>query len=157
MAPADHGAETVSPPSARGSEASPDGVDAAGSDIKANADSMLYHTTASPYHGRTKADVWFDSETAAQLAGFTRWDRRDCDAGARTAPTASDGAEGAYGQGSADPAADGSGPAGYHIKGNANSMLYHTVDSVFYDITKAEVWFRTEADARRAGFRSFTS
>lgn len=37
---------------------------------------MLYHTEDSPYYGRTVADVWFDSESAARAAGFTRWDQR---------------------------------------------------------------------------------
>ncbi|HEY9251048.1 MAG TPA: hypothetical protein VIP06_00200, partial [Nocardioides sp.] len=29
-----------------------------------------YHTTASPYYGRTKAAVYFDSEESAEAAGF---------------------------------------------------------------------------------------
>jgi len=56
-----------------------------------------------------------------------------------------------------DPAEDGSGPAGYDIKGNADSMLYHTTESAFYSVTKAEVWFKTEEAARNAGFRSFNT
>jgi len=58
-----------------------DGSGRAGYDIKGNADSMLYHPADSPYFGRTKAAVWFDSETSADAAGFTRWDRRDRNAG----------------------------------------------------------------------------
>lgn len=58
-----------------------DGSGPAGYDIKGNADSMLYHTADSPYLGRTKAEVWFDSESSADAAGFTRWDRRDQNAG----------------------------------------------------------------------------
>jgi hypothetical protein len=57
-----------------------------------------------------------------------------------------------YGPGSAAPLIDGSGPVGFTIKGNADSMLYHTTESPYYERTKAEVWFRTEADATRAGF-----
>ena len=56
-----------------------DGSGPEGWDIKGNADSMLFHTTDSPYHGRTKADVWFDSEDSARAAGFTRWDEREHD------------------------------------------------------------------------------
>ena len=48
--------------------------------------------------------------------------------------------------------ADGSQPEGYDIKGNADSMLYHTPGSSFYNRTKAEVWFDTEANAEAAGF-----
>ncbi|MFZ2501820.1 MAG: 50S ribosomal protein L17, partial [Nocardioides sp.] len=43
--------------------------------IKGNADSMLYHPSDSPYFSRTIAEVWFDSEEAAERAGFTHWDR----------------------------------------------------------------------------------
>ncbi len=63
-----------------------------------------------------------------------------------------DFADGGFGEFSAKPAADGSGPAGWDIKGNANSMLFHTTTSPWYGRTKAEVWFRTEEAAKAAGF-----
>jgi hypothetical protein len=47
---------------------------------------------------------------------------------------------------------DGNGPDTHPIKGNADSMLYHTPDSRYYTITKAEVWFDTEEHAEAAGF-----
>jgi large subunit ribosomal protein L22 len=47
---------------------------------------------------------------------------------------------------------DGNGPDTHPIKGNADSMLYHTPDSRYYAITKAEVWFDTEEHAEAAGF-----
>jgi hypothetical protein len=50
------------------------------------------------------------------------------------------------------PDADGNGPDTHPIKGNADSMLYHTPDSRYYKITKAEVWFDTEENAEAAGF-----
>jgi small subunit ribosomal protein S2 len=40
--------------------------------IKGNASSMLYHTPDSPFYGRTKAEVWFASEDAAEAAGFSK-------------------------------------------------------------------------------------
>ena len=43
-------------------------------------------------------------------------------------------------------------PAGYDIKGNANSMKYHTPESAYYDQTIAEVWFNSEQAAESAGF-----
>ncbi|MBA3606231.1 MAG: F0F1 ATP synthase subunit gamma [Acidimicrobiia bacterium] len=58
-------------------DATDDGAGPDGWDIKGNADSMLFHTTDSPWYGRTKAEVWFDSEDSARAAGFTRWDERD--------------------------------------------------------------------------------
>jgi large subunit ribosomal protein L17 len=58
-----------------------------------------------------------------------------------------------YGAGSHAALEDGSEPeGGYPIKGNADSMLYHTPDSEYYDRTVAEVWFKTEEDAEAAGF-----
>jgi large subunit ribosomal protein L17 len=57
-----------------------------------------------------------------------------------------------YGAGSHAAPEDGSEPEGYPVKGNADSMLYHTPDSEYYDRTVAEVWFKTEEDAEQAGF-----
>ncbi|GAA0923970.1 hypothetical protein GCM10009554_02410 [Kribbella koreensis] len=62
---------------------------------------------------------------------------------------------GRYGEGSADAVAHQGPPDGFTIKGNAQSMLFHTPDSPYYGRTKAEVWFRTEADAERAGFTKY--
>lgn len=57
-----------------------------------------------------------------------------------------------YGAGSHVALEDGSEPAGFPIKGNADSMLYHVPGSAFYDRTVAEVWFVTAEDAETAGF-----
>ena len=45
-------------------------------------------------------------------------------------------------------------PAGYDIKGNADSMKFHTTDSQWYEATKAEVWFNSVEAAEAAGFVS---
>ena len=42
----------------------------AGFDIKGNADSGKFHTPESPWYGRTKAEVWFNSVEDAEAAGF---------------------------------------------------------------------------------------
>jgi len=42
-----------------------------GFDIKGNEGSMKFHTTASPWYKRTRAEVWFNSPEAAKKAGFT--------------------------------------------------------------------------------------
>lgn len=47
---------------------------------------------------------------------------------------------------------DGNGPETHPIKGNKDSMLYHTTESRYYKVTKAEVWFDTEEHAEAAGF-----
>jgi uncharacterized membrane protein ArfC len=57
-----------------------------------------------------------------------------------------------YGAGSARPDADGGGPEGWLVKGNEDSMLYHTPDSPHYDETIAEVWFKDEESAEKGGF-----
>ena len=58
-----------------------------------------------------------------------------------------------YGEGSAAPAPDGSGPEGFAVKGNASSMIYHDETSPSYEETVAEVWFLSAAHAEAAGFR----
>lgn len=63
-----------------------------------------------------------------------------------------DAAEVEYGEGSAAPTEDGSAPDGFDIKGNKDSMKYHTPDSQWYDQTQAEVWFNSEEAAQKAGF-----
>lgn len=45
-------------------------------------------------------------------------------------------------------------PEGYPIKGNADSMIYHTPESGSYGNTIAEWHFATEEDAVNAGFRA---
>ena len=72
-------------------------------------------------------------------------------ADADEAAAAGEFAAGEY-AGSVLPDADGNGPDTHPIKGNADSMLYHTPDSRYYKVTKAEVWFDTEENAEAAGF-----
>lgn len=61
--------------------------------------------------------------------------------------------EAPYGPGSAKPNPDGSAPGPeFTIKGNANSMLYHTPDSPYYARTRAEAWFSSTETAEAAGF-----
>lgn len=57
-----------------------------------------------------------------------------------------------HGPDSHAPLEDGSQPEGHPVKGNADSMLYHTPESPFYGRTKAEVWFTTAEAAEAAGF-----
>ena len=49
--------------------------------------------------------------------------------------------------------ADGRSPdKSYRVKGNSRSKLYHTMQSPYYERTKATVWFRSAAEAEQAGF-----
>ena len=43
-------------------------------------------------------------------------------------------------------------PEGFPIKGNEDSMKYHTPDGQWFEQTVAEVWFDTEESAVAAGF-----
>ena len=118
--------------------------------VKGNADSMLFHTTDSPYYTRTKAEAWFVSAEAAQRAGFTAWNER----------TATQTEEPTWAPGrfpkSAAARPDGSAPAErFTVKGNADSMLFHTRTSPYYTRTKAEVWFASTEDAEQAGFTAW--
>ena len=45
-------------------------------------------------------------------------------------------------------------PDGYPVKGNADSMIYHTPESGSYERTIAEWYFATAEDAEAAGFRA---
>lgn len=74
--------------------------------------------------------------------------------GAAPVETAAAEVEAPYGEGSAAALADGSAPEGFTIKGNKDSMKYHTEDSPWYGRTKAEVWFATPEAAEAAGFVS---
>ncbi|MCU1562374.1 MAG: hypothetical protein JWN05_753, partial [Arthrobacter sp.] len=58
-----------------------------------------------------------------------------------------------YGEGSAAPAADGSGPEGFTVKGIASTMVYYEDTSQAFEETLAEVWFLSPAHAEAAGFR----
>jgi len=40
--------------------------------IKGNSQSKLYHNEASSFYGRTKAEIWFASDEAAEAAGFSK-------------------------------------------------------------------------------------
>jgi hypothetical protein len=58
-----------------------------------------------------------------------------------------------YGEGSAAPAADGSGPEGFTVKGTAATMIYYEETNHAFEETLAEVWFLSPAHAEAAGFR----
>ncbi|CAN5262335.1 hypothetical protein BH09ACT11_BH09ACT11_10840 [soil metagenome] len=47
-----------------------DGSAPEGFEIKGNASSKKFHTSTSPWYGRTKAEVWFRTTEAAEAAGF---------------------------------------------------------------------------------------
>jgi uncharacterized membrane protein ArfC len=62
-----------------------------------------------------------------------------------------------YGAGSLRLAAGAVAPSGWTVKGNEDSMLYHSPESPTYVVTVAEVWFRDVATAEAAGFDRWDS
>jgi hypothetical protein len=67
-----------SEPSAGPAEAGAGAAAPPGLTIKAKQSSGLYHTPSSPAWSRMHADAWFETEEAAEAAGYKRWDwRRD--------------------------------------------------------------------------------
>ena len=52
------------------------------------------------------------------------------------------------------PRLDGGCPYEYPVKGNADSFLYHTPDSPFYDRTHAEVCFSSPEAAKKNGYKA---
>jgi hypothetical protein len=109
----------------------------------------------------------FDPEPAGDIATavVTLDPEKERGAVSQVAPDQADGVlqdtgaeevpPGRYGEGSADALPHQSPPDGFTIKGNAQSRLFHTPDSPYYGRTKPQVWFRTEADAERAGFTKY--
>jgi large subunit ribosomal protein L17 len=90
-----------------------------------------------------------EESPAEELVGDT--EERDESTSEEQAPSDDTSEEEAtsYGEGSfrgAEP------PTGYDIKGNENSMKYHTLESPYYEQTIAEVWFNSEQAAEDAGF-----
>jgi large subunit ribosomal protein L22 len=97
------------------------------------------------------ADVSDSSATVEDEAGDGSEPVEDAE-GADEGATEGGGFAAGEWAGSVLPDADGNGPDTHPIKGNADSMLYHTPDSRYYKVTKAEVWFDTEDNAEAAGF-----
>jgi uncharacterized membrane protein ArfC len=81
-----------------------------------------------------------------------RWVTREIPVSAEAETTVLPAGGAPYGEGSARAGAGGSGPAGWTIKGNEDSRLYHGPESPSYGQTIAEVWFIDEQTAEAAGF-----
>ena len=129
-----------------------------GWDIKGNEDSMLYHTVDSPSYRQTIAELWFRDEDTARNAGFRHWkEGRASGAAASFVDAEPELPPGPHGPGSAVPNDDGSGPEGWTVKGNEDSMLYHSLESPHYSRTIAEVWFRDVETAEAARFNRWDS
>ena len=128
-------------------EAAKAGVDAVEAD---EAIEDLDDETADDVVGTDEVEGFADVAESTDDADATSDDDDSSDSDEAAAP-AGEFAAAEY-AGAVLPDADGNGPDTHPIKGNADSMLFHTPDSRYYKVTKAEVWFDTEENAEAAGF-----
>jgi large subunit ribosomal protein L17 len=99
-----------------------------------------------------KADARAEEAPAAAEAESSA-DLDPTDVEAPASDTVSEDSEsGPYGPDSRLPLDDGQAPEGFLVKGNRDSLKYHTPASPWYDKTVAEVYFRTAVAAEEAGF-----
>jgi len=126
----------------------------AGYTVKFDPDTRHYYLPGTAEYDELETEWWFVDEDSAKAAGLTRWAGSPAVGflGAAVAESVDAVPPGPHGKGSAAAGADGSGPAGWLIKGNADSMLYHPPDSPYYSQTIAELWFFDEDTAKKAGF-----
>lgn len=124
-------------------------VDAASHEVTPSSDEAKAGNRTGRTEGQDAAQLAKGGKTASPATLFEAPAQAP---GQEPAADRGDFADGGFGEFSAKPGADGTGPRGWAIKGNANSMLFHTRQSPWYGRTKAEVWFRTEQDAKAAGF-----
>lgn len=111
----------------------------------------LHHPEYTQQHSPTLPGA----ESAAAEAGLLEEEDRPAEvlASHRAEPAGHLALDQPYGEGSAAPAADGSAPEGFTVKGDASSMTYHDESSPYYEETAAGVWFVSAAHAEAAGFR----
>jgi len=107
---------------------------------------------AGPITGKSAKGAASSTEVEALLETPAEAEKIATPAKAEKVEAASDD-DAPYGKGSHAVLADGTQPAGFDVKGNADSMLYHVPGSSFYERTVAEVWFASAADAEKAGFQ----
>ena len=111
-------------------------------------------TVAFPKAGAVAAGV--AAAGAAAVAGGGKHESKDPDDSADGDDVPEVVEEAPFGAGSLRVSGKGT-PAGYTVKGNEDSMLYHTAESPSYAQTIAEIWFRDVASAEAAGFNRWDS
>jgi large subunit ribosomal protein L17 len=106
---------------------------------------------AEPETEETTVEATDPVETAAEAAGIATFTEVP-DADEEVFEETEGGVAGKY-DGSHVPLEDASeAPEGFPIKGNEDSMKYHTPDGQWFEQTVAEIWFDTEESAQAAGF-----
>ena len=133
-------------------------------DVLAN-DKIVFTSAALAAFVADKNDAASASEPAAAEAAPAKAEKAEAPAKLKAAPkaereeAAAAAAPATLAEAPADAADEVEGqykgekpPAGYDIKGNADSGKYHTPESPWYDRTIAEVWFNSTEAAEAAGF-----
>lgn len=117
------------------------------------------HSPTLPGAESAAAEVVFDEPAVAEpaesnAAGSSPVEAGPVDFEPVPEPVGHLAADRPYGEGSASPAPDGSGPADFTVKGDAGSMVYYEEGHPEYEQTRAGVWFESAAHAEAAGFRA---
>ena len=110
------------------------------------------HSPTLPGAESAAAELGIDEPAATATTGSSTLESSP--AGSETEPSGHLAADRPYGEGSASPSPDGSGPADYTVKGDADSMVYYEEGHPEYEQTRAGVWFESAAHAEAAGFRA---
>ena len=119
-------------------------------ELEVSEDEAVEETTVETVDVESIAGV--HSMDAAEGEPVDEEPEAEVEAAADDEPATQDGFAAGEWEGSIAADEDGNGPESHPIKGNKDSMLYHTPDSRYYKVTKAEVWFDTEEHAEAAGF-----
>lgn len=161
--PAPHAtAATVAPTGEAGTADLEATVDADAAETKAASQAApVHHPEYTAPHAPTlpgaesaAAEAGIDEPADAEPAGSSPVTSSLPDAETVPEPAGHLAADRPYGEGSASPAPDGSGPADYTVKGDAGSMVYYEEGHPEYEQTRAGVWFESAAHAEAAGFRA---
>ena len=158
--PASHAAPSATTAAAAGT-AETEAVQAAAGSTAAGQAAPVHHPEYTEPHSPTlpgaesaAAELGLDEPAATATTGSSPLESSP--AGSGTVPESSGhlAADRPYGEGSASPAPDGSGPADYTVKGDADSMVYYEEGHPEYEQARAGVWFESAAHAEAAGFRA---
>lgn len=163
--PASHAAASsaTAPTASTADTADTAAVQAAGSTAAGQA-APVHHPEYTEPHSPTlpgaesaAAELGIDEPAATTTTGSSPLESSPLEsspAGSETEPSGHLAADRPYGEGSASPSPDGSGPADYTVKGDADSMVYYEEGHPEYEQTRAGVWFESAAHAEAAGFRA---
>ncbi|MFJ5860383.1 hypothetical protein ACIQCM_03080 [Pseudarthrobacter sp. NPDC092439] len=113
-----------------------------------------HHAVADVPDGAAAAETMDRTQSSALVETGTDRIQDEPGNAAQPEPAGHLAADEPYGAGSVAASTDGTGPAGYPVKGVATDMVYYDEDHPAYGEARAEVWFESAAHAEAAGFRA---